>query len=156
MPIPLPVLDDLTFDRLMGEARALIPRYAPLWTDHNVSDPGIMLLELFAWLSGTFMFRADQVTDKHIESFLRFTGQDKTGAQTVQSSFPQRPPEGGYRGRLRISGHETDEFDPVGPGGPRGGGCQPQPGSRGKSRNRTARPYIRFNIPKPPHNHGTL
>ena len=30
---------------------ALIPRYAPGWTDHNPSDLGITLIELFAWLA---------------------------------------------------------------------------------------------------------
>jgi hypothetical protein len=38
-----------------------------------------MLLELFAWLKRNIMFRADQITDKHIEAFLHFIGQTKPG-----------------------------------------------------------------------------
>jgi hypothetical protein len=51
MPLPVPNLDDRTFDRLVDEARRRIPVYAPEWTDHNVHDPGITFLELFAWLT---------------------------------------------------------------------------------------------------------
>lgn len=87
MPIPLPVLDDLSFDQLMDEARMLIIRHAPQWTDHNISDPGIMLLELFAWLSETFMFRADQITDKHIEAFLHFIDHDKARVENVRNAI---------------------------------------------------------------------
>ena len=86
MPIPLPVLDDLSFSQLMDEARTLIIRYAPQWTDHNISDPGIMLLELFAWLSETFMFRADQITDKHIEAFLHFISHDEARIENVRNA----------------------------------------------------------------------
>jgi len=49
MPLTLPVLDDRSFDDLVAEARALIPALAPEWTNHNPSDPGITLIELFAW-----------------------------------------------------------------------------------------------------------
>ena len=46
MPLEAPNLDDRTFTDLFEELRALIPRYAPEWTDHNLSDPGITLLQL--------------------------------------------------------------------------------------------------------------
>ena len=39
----------------------LIPRYAPGWTDHNVSDPGITVLELFAWLTEAMLYRINRV-----------------------------------------------------------------------------------------------
>ena len=71
MPIPLPDLDDRTFDDLVAEARSLIPAYAPEWTDHNASDPGITLLELFAWLAEMLIFRANQVPPRHVLTFLR-------------------------------------------------------------------------------------
>ena len=50
MSIPEPILDDLRFQKdLVDEARRRIVRYSPDWTDYNVSDPGITLIELFAW-----------------------------------------------------------------------------------------------------------
>ena len=50
MPLPLPDLDTRTWGDLVDEARALIPRYAPDWTDHNLHDPGMTLIDLLAWL----------------------------------------------------------------------------------------------------------
>src|SRR5437867_1142583 len=46
MPLQAPNLDDRRFADLLSEAKTLIPRYTPEWTDHNESDPGIALLEL--------------------------------------------------------------------------------------------------------------
>jgi len=45
----IPNLDDRNYDQLVSEAVALIPKYFPAWSDHNPSDPGIALLELFAF-----------------------------------------------------------------------------------------------------------
>jgi hypothetical protein len=70
MPIPLPNLDDRTFAELTAEARALIPALHPEWTDHNPSDPGIVLVELFAWLTEMLLFQVNEVTPAHTEKFL--------------------------------------------------------------------------------------
>jgi hypothetical protein len=51
LPLNLPNLDDLSWDDLMKEGRSLIPAWAPEWTNHNPSDPGITLVELFAYFS---------------------------------------------------------------------------------------------------------
>ncbi|MBM7116697.1 hypothetical protein [Archangium primigenium] len=64
-------LDDLTHADLMAEARALLPTLAPGWTDHNPSDPGIMLVELLAWLTEMVLYRVDQVPERSTWTFLR-------------------------------------------------------------------------------------
>jgi hypothetical protein len=46
MSLPIPDLDDKTFEELVEEAKKLIPLYAPEWTDHNLHDPGITFIEL--------------------------------------------------------------------------------------------------------------
>src|SRR4051812_27672969 len=71
MPIPLPNLDDRTFDDLTAEARSLIPTLQPTWTNHNVTDPGITLIELLAWLTEMLIFQVNQVPPAHYEKFLR-------------------------------------------------------------------------------------
>jgi hypothetical protein len=71
MALPLPDLGDRAFDDLMAEARSLIVGYDPAWTNHNVSDPGVTLVELFAWLSEMLIYRADRVPDRHLRTFLR-------------------------------------------------------------------------------------
>ena len=70
MPLQIPVLDDRRFADLVTEARSLIPTYAPEWTNHNPSDPGITLLELFAHISELLIYRLDRVTTGNIVAFL--------------------------------------------------------------------------------------
>ncbi len=74
MPLPLPSLDTRRWADLIDEGRALIPRYAPGWTDHNVHDPGITLIELFAWLVEQLMYRANRIPERHRRKFLALTG----------------------------------------------------------------------------------
>lgn len=71
MPLTLPNLDDRRYADLVEEARALIPGYAPQWTNHNPSDPGITLIELFAWLSEMLIYRLNRVSDDNLRSFLK-------------------------------------------------------------------------------------
>jgi hypothetical protein len=71
MPIELPNLDDLGWDELIGEARSVIPAYAPGWTDHNPSDPGITIVELLAHLADVLMFRTNQISLANRQTFLR-------------------------------------------------------------------------------------
>lgn len=71
MPITLPNLDDRRYADLVEEARSLIPGYAPEWTDHNESDPGVTLIELFAYLSEMLIYRLNRVTDDSRYAFLK-------------------------------------------------------------------------------------
>lgn len=71
MPLPLPDLDTLTYNDLTTQAENRIPQVLPAWTNYNPSDPGIMLVELFAWLTEILGYRADQVTSKNVQTFLR-------------------------------------------------------------------------------------
>jgi len=70
VPLQIPVLDDRRFADLVDEARSLIPTYAPAWTNHNPSDPGITLVELFAHLSELLIYRLDRVTTANVVAFL--------------------------------------------------------------------------------------
>jgi hypothetical protein len=70
MTLPLPNLDDRTYADLLAEARALIPSEYPAWTDHNPSDSGIIMLELFAWLTEMLLYRVNQIPDRNIVTFL--------------------------------------------------------------------------------------
>ena len=58
MSIPVPNLDDRKFQDIVDEAKRLIPRYCPEWTDHNVSDPGVTLIEAFAAMADQARHRA--------------------------------------------------------------------------------------------------
>ena len=74
MPLPTPELDDRKFQDIVDEAKRLIPRYCPEWTNHNVSDPGVALIELFAWMSESILYRINQVPDRLYTKFLDLVG----------------------------------------------------------------------------------
>jgi hypothetical protein len=69
-----PSLDDLTHAGLTAEAIARIPGLAPQWTDHNPSDPGITLVELFAWLTEALVYRVDRIPADHYDAILALLG----------------------------------------------------------------------------------
>jgi hypothetical protein len=63
-------LDDLTYAQLVDEAHARIPTLSAQWTDHNPSDPGVVLIELFAWLVEMVLYRVNRVPDDNYRVFL--------------------------------------------------------------------------------------
>lgn len=69
-----PNLDDRTWQDLVADARALIPTYAPQWTDHNPSDIGMTLIELFAFLVEGLTYRLNRVPEKNYIAFLNLLG----------------------------------------------------------------------------------
>ncbi len=69
-----PNLDDRTWQDLVDQAKALIPQYAPQWTDHGPSDPGMTLIELFAWLVEGMIYRLNRVPEKNYVAFLNLLG----------------------------------------------------------------------------------
>ncbi|MDD7965490.1 putative baseplate assembly protein [Actinomycetospora lemnae] len=80
-----PVLDDRTYAQLRDELVARIPVYAPEWTDHNESDPGIALLELFAYLGESLLFRFNQIPEATQVAFLRLLGVQPRPAQIAST-----------------------------------------------------------------------
>jgi Baseplate J-like protein len=74
MPIPSPNLDDRTFAQLVEAARQRITARCPEWTDLSVSDPGMALVEVFAYLTETMIYRLNRVPAKAYVEFLRLLG----------------------------------------------------------------------------------
>jgi len=74
MSLPAPNLDDRRFQDIVDEAKRRITRYCPEWTDHNVSDPGVALIELFAWMTEMILYRVNQVPDRLYVKFLELVG----------------------------------------------------------------------------------
>ena len=67
-------LDDRRFQDLVNEARLRIGQPCPEWTEHNVSDPGITLIELFAWMTDMLIYRLNRVPDKLHVALLELLG----------------------------------------------------------------------------------
>ncbi len=74
MTLPIPDIDDRKFDDILDEAISLLPRYNREWTNFNPSDPGIALLELFAWLTETAVYRANLIPEDSSWKFLELVG----------------------------------------------------------------------------------
>lgn len=73
MPIQIPKLDDRSFDDLVEELLALVPAHTPEWTP-RLGDPGRTLIELFAWLTDTMLYRANLIPERQRLAFLRLLG----------------------------------------------------------------------------------
>jgi predicted phage baseplate assembly protein len=74
MPLPTPNLDDLAFQAIVDAVKQQIHIYCPEWTDHNVSDPGVTLIELFASMCEMLIYRVNQVPDRMYVKFLELIG----------------------------------------------------------------------------------
>ncbi len=74
MALPVPNLDDRRFQDLVDEAKRLVQQRCPEWTDHNVSDPGVTLIELFAWMTDQVVYRLNRVPDRNYVKFLELIG----------------------------------------------------------------------------------
>lgn len=96
MTLPKPKLDDRTFQQLVDEAKKRIPHYTKEWTDHNVSDPGVTLIELFAFMTETILYRLNQVPDLHTIRFMEMLGiqlQEPVPAQAPVTFWLSAPQE---------------------------------------------------------------
>jgi predicted phage baseplate assembly protein len=72
--LPAPNLDDRRFQQLVDEAKILVQQRCPEWTDHNVHDPGVTLIEAFATMVDQLLYRLNRVPDKQYLAFLELIG----------------------------------------------------------------------------------
>lgn len=91
-----PVLDDRSFPELVDEVKARIPRYAPEWTDFNDNDPGMALVQVFAFLTEMLLFRLNQVPKLNYLKFLDLLGieLESATAAVADITFPVEPKHG--------------------------------------------------------------
>ena len=72
--LPTPKLDDRRFQDLVDEAKRRVQQRCPEWTDHNVSDPGVTLIETFAWMTDQLLYRLNRVPELNYVKFLELIG----------------------------------------------------------------------------------
>lgn len=110
-----PVIDDRSYASVMNEVRSRIPRYTPEWTNLNETDPGIIVMELFAWLTEMQLYRMAQVPQLHYLKFLELIGLelDPARAATARLTMEVTP---GYSqpsvivpAKTQVASEEADE-----------------------------------------------
>ena len=74
MALPVPNLDDRRFQQFVDDAKRYLQQRAPEWTDHNVSDPGVTLIETVAYMADQLVYRLNRVPDKNYLAFLDLLG----------------------------------------------------------------------------------
>ncbi|MET0398124.1 MAG: baseplate J/gp47 family protein [Longimicrobiaceae bacterium] len=80
MPLIVPRIDDRDYAQLLSEALARIPVHNPEWRNFNDADPGVTLLQLFAFMTDSLLYRANLIPERNRLKFLELLG------------IPLRPP----------------------------------------------------------------
>ena len=94
MPMQSPNLDDRTFTDLVEAAKLRIRQRCPEWNDLSPGDPGIVLLEAFAFLTETMIYRLNRIPEKAYIEFLKLIGVKLTppsAAQVTLEFFLSKP-----------------------------------------------------------------
>ena len=93
--IRLPNLDDQNYSDIVEAAKRRIPVIFPEWTDFNEHDPGITVLEVFAWLKEMQQYYLNRITDRSREDMLRLIGVElkKPAPAKTRVSFRGEAPE---------------------------------------------------------------
>ena len=100
MPITPPPLDNRRFADLRDEALARIPVHTPEWSNFNASDPGVTLVEVFAFLTESLLYRANQIPERNRQNPQSGRKQRRTGRV-----HPQRLRGGRNTGKYVASLH---------------------------------------------------
>lgn len=74
MALPAPNLDDRRFQNLVDDSKRLVMQRCPEWSDHNVSDPGVTLIETFAYMTDQLFYRLNRMPDRNYIKFLDLIG----------------------------------------------------------------------------------
>jgi predicted phage baseplate assembly protein len=121
--LPEILLDDVRFQELVSEARTRIVRHSPDWTEHNVSDPGITLIELFAWFTEILVYRINRIPERLHLGLLDLVGvrPGPPECATVEVRFVLEQPGSGARipagtevASPRTAGSDSVVFQTVG------------------------------------------
>lgn len=84
MPLPVPGLDDRRFDDLVAEARARLDSHLPQLTRVAPGDPVNALVDLFAWLTETILYRANLIPERQHRVLLNLLQVPQRGAQPAR------------------------------------------------------------------------
>ena len=93
MPLQIPKIDDRRYQELLDEALSRIPVHNPEWTNFNQSDPGVTLIEVFAFMTESLLYRANLIPERNRLKFLQLLGiplNPATSARGIVTFFNER------------------------------------------------------------------
>lgn len=76
-------LDDRSYAQILESAMNRLPALCPSWTDYNAHDPGVTLIELFAWYEEMQRFHLDQMTEAVRRKLLALLGVEPAPAKAA-------------------------------------------------------------------------
>lgn len=85
MPLKLPTVDARSYEQLVSDALARIPVHTPEWTHTGASDPGVTLVELFAFMAESLLYRANLIPERNRLKFLQLLGQPLRAAAPARA-----------------------------------------------------------------------
>jgi hypothetical protein len=105
MSLPEPVFDSRTYREILNEAVRRIPVHNPEWNNHSDSDPGVTLLQLFAFMTESLLYRANRIPTRNRQKFLRVLRMGMRAAQPARGFVAFTNP----KGRLEAVTLEADQ-----------------------------------------------
>ncbi len=94
MSLPEPTIDDRSYEQILDEALARIPVHTPLWTNYNDSDPGVTILQVFAFMVESLQYRANRVPERNRIKFLKLLGMGRRPATAAEGLVAFQSPRG--------------------------------------------------------------
>lgn len=94
MSLPEPTIDDRSYEQILDEALARIPVHTPLWTNYNDSDPGVTILQVFAFMVESLQYRANRVPERNRIKFLKLLGLERRPATAAEGVVTFSSPRG--------------------------------------------------------------
>ena len=118
MGMPIPNLDDRRFQDLVDDGKRLVQERCPEWTDHNVHDPGVTLIEAFAYMTDQLLYRLNRVPDRLMLTFLDLIGVSPlppSAARTPVTFWLSAPRDEDLRvpAGTEVSTERTETVEPV-------------------------------------------
>ncbi len=92
MGVEIPDLDDEEFEDIFERAKRQIPIHTSEWTDHNVHDTGVAILELLAWVSETYIYQINHLSDRERRKYLNLLGVRQRPPQPATGQVTLEPP----------------------------------------------------------------
>jgi predicted phage baseplate assembly protein len=118
MPLEAPQLDTRTFEELVRLAQLRIPRYTQEWTNFNDSDPGMTLVQLFAWLTEMMLYQMNRVPERNYIKFLKLLNLELRPAKPAQAHLTFTATAGAavvesVRQRTQVEAQPPEGGDPL-------------------------------------------